>query len=215
MRTQLSSLEGQLVSVTGRLKEWRTHRSDEFDDVCIVTANVIPWDGMSAVDIETPGTKVNHLWVRIPKKLIEAELLSKVQMIGKVAWYRRADGTVDLGVTAERAVSMDYLAKDIAEYLNKDFWTYDGFAKGDQLLEDIDFCLACVYHQGKGGYAFSVCYGAIEAFKRLARFRNQIQRNLDANRKPGLNRLNREKPRGLDLPKPRCRGRRQTASGFA
>ena len=215
MRTQLTELEGQTVSVTGRLKEWRKNRSEEFDDICIVTANVTPWDGLSAVDVEASGAKVNHLWVRIPKDMAEAELLTKIHMIGKVTWYRRADGSVDLGVKALKAISMDKLAGDINAYLTKGFWSVEGFTYGDQLLEDIDFCLSCAYHQGQGGYAFSVVYGAVEAVKRLLRYRTQIQRNLEANRKPGLNRLNREKPRGLDLKKPRCMARRQAASGFA
>ena len=71
MRHELSPFEGDLVSVTGWIKEWRKNRSDETDDICIVNASLTRWDGSSAVDIYGCEAKVHHIWIRIPKNLCD------------------------------------------------------------------------------------------------------------------------------------------------
>jgi hypothetical protein len=216
MRTELAPFENETVSVIGRIKEWRKNRAEGTEDICISGARVARWDAMSPLDPDACDAKVHHLWIRIPKGLCDSQLLSKVHFIGRVGWYTRSDGSVDLGIRAMKAICMDLLAKRIAEWRRSGSWTFDEFAEGDQLIEEIDFCLAALYHQGEGGYAYSWAHDCLDACKRLLRFKQQIARFLEANRSRACP-LNRGKPRGLDpLPK-RSKSRCSTsqAAGFA
>lgn len=214
MRHELSPFEGDLVSVTGWIKEWRKNRSDETDDICIVNASLTRWDGSSAVDIFGCEAKVHHIWIRVPKNTCDAELLEKVQFLGKVGYYCRADGSVDLGVRGQRAVCMDVVAKDAFCWLDSGSWKQKEFSRGHSLIRDIDFCLECTQTQGIDGFAYSIAYDCKEACRRLTRYRTQIQRFIDANLERNYS-LRRPKPQGLSLHLPSKSARPRHAAGFA
>ena len=215
MRNQLAPFEGGLVSITGRLKEWRKNRVGGLDDLCVINASVSAWDGHSAVNVKACEAKVHHLWVRIPSGLCAAKLLDKVQFVGRVNWYQRSDGTVDLGVSSLKATSLDNLAGRVTSWLSSGWRSDETFADGDHLLEDIDQAIETIETQGKNEFAFSCVFSLPTAKRRLQRYRLKVERLLEVNRARVFVE-GRSKPQGLDLKIPKLmQHRHRQAAGFA
>jgi len=97
MRDQLCAMEGQLVGVTGRLSGFG-HRKDLF---CLANCLINSWDGASSVKAcieEQPGAvRVDHMWVSLDG-FNGVKRYEQFGLMGRVGWYSRADGSVDLGI---------------------------------------------------------------------------------------------------------------------
>ena len=97
MRDQLLAMEGQLVGVTGRVSGFG-HRKDLF---CLANCLINSWDGASSIRActnEQPGTvRVDHMWVSCDG-FGGVKRYEQFGLMGRVGWYSRADGSVDLGI---------------------------------------------------------------------------------------------------------------------
>ena len=113
MREELKALENQTVAVTGRIIEIRKY--DGGIDMLVKNCDVRPWDHMSKV-LEADPVHTDHLWLRVEggptyTERKSSELLQKILMVGRIRYYRRADGeSVDLGFEVAECISIDELA---------------------------------------------------------------------------------------------------------
>jgi hypothetical protein len=201
MRTELKTLEGSLVYLKGRATEAR--RDGTHLHLMLLRPSLHQWDGFSAVGQETP-VKTDHLWVRLEADQWGSEMLQTVCGVGRVGYYRRADGTVDLGVKLVPCLDMDLLVSEakstLAEYSKRGLQALrDG-------AEDLLFALSVLRHQGKGFYAISRRYNSLEAAKILGHEFQLIQASINATDVALLSgKTKGHKPRGLDLPLRNCK----------
>jgi hypothetical protein len=105
-RDSLRHLEGQVVHFSGRLSTWREQHDGDLA-ACLSHVQVRPWDGDAAISSCPVTAVVDHVWIHgIPTSQPRERLLS-YEAIGRVAWYRRADGSVDLGIEKLPAICVD------------------------------------------------------------------------------------------------------------
>ena len=114
-------MEGQLVAVRGRLSGFG-HRKDLF---CLANCAINLWDGNSTVKAcidEQPGVvQVDHLWVSLESETTEVKRYERFGLLGRVGWYSKADGSVDLGIVDPgNNLIIDDLMRDIANRPQKD-----------------------------------------------------------------------------------------------
>jgi hypothetical protein len=104
-RDALRPLEGRLVWFCGRLDTWRPMADGQLT-ACMVNVSVRPWDGEAPIRDCPVAAVVDHTWIgNIPTSQPRERLLS-YEGIGRVSWYRRADGTVDLGLQKVPALDL-------------------------------------------------------------------------------------------------------------
>jgi hypothetical protein len=180
MRHQLQPLEGGLVVAIGRIHQ-KTYREGTAD-VLLKNVKLHHWDGSSAltVDQTNPSATTDHLWLRMAASGCKSnELLSTTMVIGRVGWYARACGTIDLGVTALVAHDLDalyWLCYDLIEHCR-----WSGLGPLRTAVDAIDFVLERGKSQGKEIYLYSRYYTLADCIKRLTRIRLQLSRTLEAN----------------------------------
>lgn len=113
-RDQLRPLEGQLVIVVGIRAGFRRTRVTAAD--LIRACRIWRWDGDRPLPSGgnwraawgEPDAVVDHLWVASEgPEATEIELLSRGWSVGRIGWYRRADGSVDLGYRTLPAVLIE------------------------------------------------------------------------------------------------------------
>ena len=179
MRT-LQHLEGGLVTAIGRIHQ-KTYREGTVD-VLLKSVTLYRWDGTSAVTIDkaTPDATTDHLWLRMPEAGCEGnELLSKTLVIGRVGWYSRASGDVDLGVTALVAHDLDAVYLHCCDLVDDCRWY--GMKPLRAAVETLDEALEFCANQGKEAYVYSRFHSLPVCLKRLTRIRLQLSRTLEAN----------------------------------
>lgn len=118
-RAQLAQFEGELVCVTGTIKEFRRKAELGVVDLLIVNCQVRRFDPDIAMK-DAPYVRVDHLWDRVPVEDSEDSsraLLQKISSVGRVAQYARADGTVDWTVDTESCVRLDNILGRLAHKL--------------------------------------------------------------------------------------------------
>ena len=107
MRDALRPFEGQLVAFSGRLTDFG-HRKDL---ACMSNCTVAPWDRNASINealSQPQAIKVDHFW-HTARYQPDARY-GRICSIGRVGWYTRADGSVDLGVVRPGAtVPIDQL----------------------------------------------------------------------------------------------------------
>ena len=104
-RDALRPLEGQLVWFCGRLDTWRPMADGQLT-ACMVNVSVRPWDGEAAVKNCPVAAVLDHTWIgNIPTTQPRERLLSYEGM-ARVGWYRRSDGSVDLGLQKVPALEL-------------------------------------------------------------------------------------------------------------
>jgi len=138
MRNQLRQLEGQLVLITAR-KVSQRRSEDGRHFVLIKAAKVWRWDGLSPIDVveaNPPAAQVDHLWLQTSGRS-PAELLERLTYGARIGWYRRSDGSVDLGATV---LPMLAIEQTLIEFLKGTVsWSTAGKARSlRQLLQDIE-----------------------------------------------------------------------------
>ena len=104
-RDSLRPLEGQLVWFCGRLDTWRPMADGQLT-ACLVAVTIRPWDGEAAVKDCPVAVVLDHTWIgNIPTTQPRERLLSYEGM-ARVGWYRRSDGSVDLGLQKVPALEL-------------------------------------------------------------------------------------------------------------
>ena len=181
MRT-LHHLEGGLVTATGRIQHKHLRKDiPNAVDVLLTSVKIYRWDGVSAItlDRDTPDATTDHMWLRMPIAGCEgSELLSKTFVIGRVGWYSRASGDVDLGVTALVAHDIDAVYLHCCDLVGAS-WRH-GLHPLRAAIETLDEALKACADQGKEAYVYSRYISIASATKRLTRIRLQLSRSLAA-----------------------------------
>ncbi len=137
MRDELRALEGQQVHFRGRLKEWRRDDAGTVR-ICMAAVEVRPF-AMDRPLKDAPVIKVDHIWhLNVQEDSVRCrKMLRKMEGIGTVAWYRRADGSVDLGLRCEASICLATIiaaagvkeAKTPAQLLASIEWMEEGLAR--------------------------------------------------------------------------------------
>jgi len=205
VRNELKALEGDLVFVTGRPTEARRDGEDIY--LMLVRPQLQRWDGMAPIG-QGPAIQTDHLWVQCETNKWAGEMLQLVVGVGRVGYYRRADGTVDLGVALLVSIDLDLLLEDVHRMLG------DSSRKGmegslaamKKALETLRLAFSALWHQGGGGFAYSRYRSATESMKLLARHYRTLESSVLATEAALLSgKPKGHKPRGLDLPLRNCR----------
>ena len=95
MRDELRPLEGKTVVVIGRVNNVQLRPEGHFD-VCFrdVEVRELRYD---MPQMKVPAVKLDHLWFLEPPKI--AHIGSIRLFVGRVLFYTRKDGSLDIGVT--------------------------------------------------------------------------------------------------------------------
>lgn len=183
MREALRPLEGALVIAKGRiLQKNLRHDLPDTVDVLLGSVSIYRWDGTSVVDAHTrpePDAKAEHLWLRMPAEGCEgSELLSKTFVFGRVGWYARARGDIDLGITALVAHDLDCFYWSIYD-LMEEAHRY-GLAPLRAAVEALDVAITRCEHQGADAYVFSRHHSIPDCTRRLTRLRVKLLQTIEA-----------------------------------
>lgn len=110
-RAVLAPFEGQKMHVLGRLKEYR-RQDDGLISVCLVNCELRVFDPAVALT-KQKVIRVEHLWNRnCPAELVDNTMLARVNGIGVVRQYARADGSVDWTVESIDSMSIDSVLRE-------------------------------------------------------------------------------------------------------
>jgi len=107
MRDQLRAFEGQIVIVTGRITE-RKIQTDGSAAICLNAVEIRPHRTDVPLRDLTP-VRVDHLWIRDLEAgaLDWRGLLRAMSGAARVTYYRRRDGSVDLGIESVGGVCLE------------------------------------------------------------------------------------------------------------
>ena len=212
-RPQLAALENELVYFTARVSEWR--RAEDFDDLLLTGVKLWRWDGEAPIKAYTapPTTTADHLWLRCTRGSAHVERLSMTCGIGRIAYYRRSDGSFDLGLESQPSTCL--------EELNDQAWQHyqDRYRQGlepvRKAIDTLRLALTYAYYQGENGYAYSYNHSRCEVLKILVGVIEQLQRNVEAqqSRLDAQAHRRRGPCKGLDQVKAKARPRTK-ALGF-
>ena len=113
MRDQLRPLEGQLVVFKGRATE-KQRQADGLLGICLAAVEVRPHRTDTAMRMVEP-IKLDHAWIRglADDDVDFRGLLRSMAGVARVTYYRRSDGSVDLGLRAVEGVCLDNIWKRI------------------------------------------------------------------------------------------------------
>jgi hypothetical protein len=123
-RTELLPLEGHWVRWNGLVDTWQ-HRSNGDVDLCIRAVKLWPWTFSEPLDSHKPPQRTEHLWLRCPAEFaatLQIERLQPANGIGRVGWYRRADGTTDLGVRPQILTNAGQLQEQVMDRIRHGEW---------------------------------------------------------------------------------------------
>ena len=123
-RNELLPLEGQWVRWHGLVDTWAQRPAGDVD-VCIRACRITPWSFDQPLNVTTPPTRTEHLWLRCPAEFaatLRIERYHPANGIGQVGWYRRTDGTTDLGVKARVVTNAGALQAQVCEHIRLGQW---------------------------------------------------------------------------------------------
>ena len=212
-RPQLAALENELAYVTGRVSDWK--RSAEHDDLLLTGVKLWRWDGEAPIKASTtqPSATLDHLWFRCTRGSAHVERLAMTCGIGRIRYYRRADGSFDLGLESQPSTCLEDLNNEALETY-KDRFRY-GLEPVRKAIDTLKTALAYAYYQGEGGYAYSYNHSRSEAIKLLVGIIRQLERDVEAqqSRLDAQAHRRRGPCKGLDQVKAKGRPRAR-AAGF-
>ena len=182
MRTEIAHLEKKTVWASGRvIKKINRDDLDDTVDVLLSPVKLYVWDEFSAFNPKTAtvSAQTDHIWIRMPRsESTRIEMWMECCCAGRVSYYTRSKGSVDLTVNTQPSVSLDQIMQESrATFTNYD---KEGTSALRRAIEDLDYGLSAVFHQGDGGYAFSSYYNLEKATKSMIRVRAKLQRCADA-----------------------------------
>ena len=123
-RSELLPLEGQWVRWRGVVDCWAPRPNGD-TDLCIRAVRLWPWVFTEPLDTLRPSLRTDHLWLRCPAAFVatlQVERLQPANGIGTVGWYRRSDGTTDLGVRARVLTNAGELQRLVTDHLRHGEW---------------------------------------------------------------------------------------------
>lgn len=124
-RTELQPYENQVVQFDGWVESW-TCRDDGIKDVLVCKLKFTPYD-LHAVARDARSHAVaasDHVWFRVPQSLDYGRMrrLDHVFGYGRIGWYTRCDGSVDLGLRPVPAVQGGVFAQQLRDLLRQGNW---------------------------------------------------------------------------------------------
>jgi len=203
MRTELKDLEGGLAFFTARIKDWQ--EGDGHRDYLLQAVKVWPWDGESRVGRGKP-IRLDHLWhrVRNTEANTDFELLSACNGVGRVGWYARRDGSIDLGLKSGRCICLDNCLDSALGTL----WQQGrGIEREEEVLDHL--AVALVSLDMEEVYAYSRDFSRKELRGLLRDRVVYFQRLVDGTKSRLEAAPKGPKPKGLDLPLRNCRKMRR------
>ncbi len=192
-RESLRELEGQIVYFQGFLDTWR--RGDGVIDTCLSTVDVSQWDGQSPIGQCRRSTRLDHVWLRItePDHAWCPKRLEVYESVGRVGWYRRRDGSVDLGIDWIPGICLERCLERFGEnFRNRATWG-ERLDWLNQLLEVADAYKSC----GRG-VVYSYVKTVEEGLTELRRFRDRLSRDQAKNMAALTTAMGRGPCTGLD-----------------
>lgn len=125
-RDELRAFENHVVQFEGWIETW-TPREDGGSDVLIRAVRIRPYhlDETQTQRMARSAVASDHLWMRVPKRAAYPRMsrLDHVFGYGKVGWYTRKDGSVDLGLRALFGASGGTLADEVKRQLKSGDWS--------------------------------------------------------------------------------------------
>ena len=205
-REVLRPLEGQLVYLAGFMETWREGGSGF--DACLRNVSIHPWDGEQAIRSCSKEVQIDHAWIRISGDIDgkRPERLLSYEAIGRVCWYRRSDGSVDLGLERVMSLCLERCLETIAERIRS------GATWGER-LECLNTLLEFAESQG-GGQVYSHVKATTEALDQLRQMRDQLRRDQAVNFRALSSAAGRGPCSGLDAGVRFKRSKPRTAAGF-
>lgn len=124
-RAELRCHENQLVQFDGWVESW-TQRDDGIKDVLLKQLAFTPY-GLNTVARQGRDHAVattDHVWLRVPpgSHYKHMRRLDHVVGYGRIGWYSRADGSVDLGLRSLSSVQGGRLAEELRTILRRGDW---------------------------------------------------------------------------------------------
>ena len=86
--------------------------------------------------------------MRFQRSYVEVTLLGECQLAGRVYWYSRADGTVDLSIKALPILDLDRLMYQAFERINSPL-SVDWLESSRSILRECSYALSALRHSGK------------------------------------------------------------------
>jgi hypothetical protein len=110
MRDQLRPLESQLVVIKGRITE-KQKQADGTIAICLAAVEVRP-HRIDRPLRDVPPVRCDHLWIRgLDADDVDFRgMLRSMSGVGRVSYYRRGNGTVDLGIKAVAGICLDSIS---------------------------------------------------------------------------------------------------------
>ena len=206
-REALRPLEGQLVYLSGFMETWRV--GDGTVDACLRNVSIHPWDGEQAIGTCSKTVQLDHAWIRITGDIDgkKPERLLSYEAIGRVSWYRRTDGSVDLGLQRVMSLCLERCLETIAER------TRSGATWGER-LSLLETLLDFTESQSRG-QVYSHAKGTTEALNVLRQMRDRLRRDQAVNIAALTTAMGRGPCSGLDAGVRFQRSKPRTAAGFA
>ena len=153
MRDQLRSLEGQLIFIQGRIKNYSHRNGHRY--VCLQRPLVIPWDGNEPLQESFTHKAIEgieHLWVETSQS-DKINMMQHVLSCSRVQWYTRKDGSIDLGTEPLHVLyNHDGQINDLIKAREAgQFHRNHGDSYFDDQLEFCDVYLDLLTNQGRRG----------------------------------------------------------------
>ena len=212
MRSELKQFEGKTVLYSGLLKEWREH-DEKYLNVCLTNVEVQEYK-----PDEKPGdqkkVKLDHFWLNFDLNAaqeIPRALLTRRASIGKVYYYTRSDGSLDLSIKSIKGYPLELIVHKVCEYQEQGCPASQTKDIVDSLHEFFEF-----YDSGdmKMPYHFYDNLTCSEIFSILRRKYLLFSRSYEADLRIKNTVKNYGKPKGLSLT-PAFKNTRKMAAGFA
>ena len=188
MRTALKRLENQLVFCHGRVIKKTKRFDDGTMDILVSPVTVKAWDGHSSIDSipQDQTEKIDHLWLRADaRNSARLEMLQRAGFIGRIGYYTRADGSVDLAVNTVPAVSLEELLARIRSSCKN--FDKEGTTALRRAQGDLEYALYAIENQGRSNeltdepiYCFSKFVDLTKATEILAQNLQRVSRMADA-----------------------------------
>ena len=174
-RESLRPLEGQLVYFQGFMESWRKGAGTV--DACLRNLKVRPWDGECPIDDCRQVIRLDHAWLRVTSEnwIFQPKRWSSYEAVGRVGWYRRRDGSVDLGLSTVPSLCLDSALDGIFDRLKGSSWG-ERVSSFEALQDSIEA------HQKRGlGAIYSHARSVSDGVAEIARFRERLRRDQAVN----------------------------------
>jgi hypothetical protein len=176
-RDALRPLEGRLVHCSGRLTRWQCHlrHGPGHADLLLTSVEVRLIDPEVPLLAGPPVATCDHLWMAdIPTEGVE--LLQRLSGVGRVHWYTRKDGSIDLAVRWVESLPFDLILEELERGRGQGLPARAAMAR-HVFLEGMTAA-----REGKA-WLESADISVVDALKVLGRQAEKLARDLEAERR--------------------------------